>query len=119
MNKISIIIFALFFLIVTTFTYAHPPEEMIFSYDAKNKILSIGVAHQVQNIKKHFVSKINIKLNGKDLIMQNFLNQTNVKVQAVSYAMVDLKKGDVIEVSAVCNQSGELTKKFKIDKINK
>jgi desulfoferrodoxin (superoxide reductase-like protein) len=114
MKKYLIITFGLLFLVVNSIAFAHPPTEIIFNYDAKVKILSIGVAHAVKDYKKHFIKEINIKVNGKGWITQNFLSQTNLDAQAASYAQVDLKKGDVIEVLAVCNLSGQLKKKFQI-----
>ena len=114
MKKYLIIAFSLLFLLVSSLAFAHPPADVIFNYDAKGKILSIGVAHSVKDSKKHFIKEINIKVNGKDWITQDFLSQTNLDVQAASYAQVDLKKGDIIEVLAVCNQSGQLKKKFEI-----
>jgi desulfoferrodoxin (superoxide reductase-like protein) len=114
MKKKLIIAAAVFFLMSGSFVFAHPPTDIIFNYGAKNKILSVGVAHTVKNSQKHFIKEITIKVNGKDWITQDFLSQTNLDVQATSYAQVDLKKGDVIEVLAVCNQGGDLKNTFKV-----
>ena len=113
MHKIAAIIFVLS-LLFNSLVFAHPPEDVIFNYDAKNRILSVGVAHTVENLQKHFIREITIKVNGKDWISQNFTRQTSLDAQAVGYAQVDLKKGDVIEVLAVCNQEGQLKKSFKV-----
>jgi hypothetical protein len=114
MKKKLIIAAAVLFLMSGSLVFAHPPTDIIFNYDAKNKILSVGVAHTVKNLQKHFIKEITIKVNGKDWISQDFVSQATLDVQAASYAQVDLKKGDVIEVLAVCNQGGELKKTFKI-----
>ena len=114
MKKKLIIASVVFFLMFGSLVFAHPPDNIIFNYDGKNKILSVGVAHTVKNSQKHFIKEITIKVNGKDWISQDFVSQATLDVQAASYAQVDLKKGDVIEVSAVCNQGGELKKTFKV-----
>jgi len=115
MKKILTIIFFSFFLILNSLVFAHPPTDIIFNYNAKNKILSVGIVHSVKDSKKHFIKEIDIKVNNKDWINQEFSSQTNLDVQAASYAQVDLKKGDAIEVLAVCNQSGKFSKKFKVE----
>lgn len=115
MKKAIIIISTLFFLAFSIVAFAHPPLDIIFNYDSKNKVLSVGILHPVEDLQKHFIKKINIKVNGKDWIAQNFSNQIKLEAQAASFAVVDLKKGDIIEVLAICNQSGQLKKTFKIE----
>ena len=116
MRKVFLIVAVLFFLMFTCLAIAHPPTDIIFKYDAKGKILSVGVAHSAKDFKKHFIKEIKIEVNGQDWIVQDFLSQPTLDVQAASYAQVDLKKGDIIEILVVCNQAGQLSKKFKIEK---
>ena len=114
MKRFLILILALFFLMLGSPAFAHPPSDIIFNFDSRNNIFSIGVVHIVQDAQKHFIGNISIKLNGNKWLMQNFLIQTNLQTQAVSYVILGLKKGDVIEVTATCNQKGQLKKAFKI-----
>lgn len=114
MNKFLIIV-VLFLLVFSSFVFAHPSADIIFNYDSKAKIISVGIAHSVENLQKHFVKQIIIKVNGKNWISQNFLSQVNPNAQAASYAVVDLRKGDIVQITAICNEAGELTKTFKID----
>ena len=114
MKKNFIIFLGLFSIVLNSLAFAHSPADIVFNYDAKTKILSVGVVHTVEDVQKHFIKEITIKVNGKEWIVQEFASQATVDVQAVSYAQVDLKKGDVIEVLAVCNKSGQLKKKFEI-----
>jgi len=115
MKKFSILISVIFLLMFASYAFAHPPSDIIFNFDSRNNILSIGVVHMVQDAQKHFIGNISIKLNGNKWLMQNFLTQTNLQTQAVSYVVLGLKKSDVIEVTAVCNQKGQLKKEFKIE----
>lgn len=115
MRNFTIATFVFLFLVSCSVAFAHPPSDIIFKYDIKNKILSVGVAHSVKDPQKHFIKEINIKINSKEWIKQEFVSQTNKDAQAASYAQVSLKKGDVIEVLADCNESGKLKKTFKIE----
>lgn len=115
MKKIVAVIFLLAFLIFNTLAFAHPATDIIFNFNAQNKMLSLAVAHAVENPGSHFIKKIIVKRNGKEWIIQNFLSQYNAVAQAVGYVAVDLKKGDTIEILAVCNKGGELKKEFKIE----
>lgn len=115
MKRFLILITVIFLLMFASSAFAHPPTDIIFNFDSKNNVLSIGVVHMVQDAKKHFIGNINVKLNGNKWLMQNFLTQTNLQTQAVGYVVLGLKKGDVIEVVAVCNQKGQLKKEFKIE----
>ena len=114
----KIVIGTVCLLLVTAFasaSFAHPPEAIIYKYYSDTKILSLGIAHDVKNPKTHFVKFVSVKLNGKDLVQQNFLSQTNKDAHAVSYMVVDLKKGDVLDILAMCNMSGELKKTIKVE----
>ncbi|OGX14947.1 MAG: hypothetical protein A2166_03650 [Omnitrophica WOR_2 bacterium RBG_13_41_10] len=115
MRNFTIAVFVFLFLVSSSIAFAHPPSDIIFNYDKKNSILSVGVAHSVKDPQKHFIKEISIRINGKEWIMQKFANQANQSAQAASYAQVSLKKGDAIEVLAVCNESGKLKNTFKIE----
>ena len=115
MRNLTMAAFVFLFLVSCSVAFAHPPSDIIFKYDGKNKILSVGVAHSVKDPQKHFIKEIDIKVNGKEWIKQKFINQANKNAQAASYAQVSLKKGDVIEVLADCNESGKLKNTFKIE----
>lgn len=115
MRKMTGGIFLFFLLLSFALAFAHPPNDIIFKYDKKSKIFSVGVAHSVKNPAKHFIKEIDIKVNRKEWISQKFTSQANSEVQAASYAQADLKKGDVVEVLAVCSEKGELKKTFKIE----
>jgi len=116
MNKLFIgLVSFLFVIAFTSVGFTHPPEAIIYKYYPDTKILSLGIAHDVKNPKTHFIKFVSIQLNGKELLQQNFLSQTNKDAQAISYMVVDLKKGDVLDILAVCNMSGELKKTVKIE----
>ena len=115
MKKFSLLISVIFLLMFAAHAFAHPPTDIIFNFDSRNNVLSIGVVHVVQEAQKHFIGNISVKLNGNKWLMQNFLTQTNLQTQAVGYVVLGFKKGDVIEVTAACNQKGQFKKEFKIE----
>jgi len=115
MKRLLVSISVIFLLMFTSHAFAHPSTDIIFNFDSRNNVLSIGVVHVVQDAQKHFIGIISVKLNGNKWLMQNFLTQTNLQTQAVGYVILGLKKGDVIEVTADCNQKGQLKKAFKIE----
>lgn len=115
MKKFLVAAVFLFVFSLGASAFAHMPQDIIFKYIPDSKILSVGVYHKVNDLNQHFIKRIEIRLNGKELVAQNFLTQTNNNLLAVSYMVVDLKKGDTISIKAVCNQSGQLTQKFIIE----
>jgi desulfoferrodoxin (superoxide reductase-like protein) len=86
---------------------AHPPKGVVLEYDSETSILSISVTHSVNNSSKHYVSKVTVELNGKEIIEQKFKRQTSGEIQEVVYKVIDAKEGDKIAVTAYCNISGK------------
>jgi len=114
MKKVTLIIIGLCLITINTVAFAHPPQDIILNFNAENKTLSIGVAHVVKDSNDHFIKSITIKLNGKAWITQNFSSQMTLFAQAASYTTIDIKKGDLVEVTATCNKTGSLKKDFTI-----
>jgi desulfoferrodoxin (superoxide reductase-like protein) len=85
---------------------AHPPGSITLKYDLPLQLLTIEVQHPVKDAGKHFVDKVEVSLNGKKVIEQKFMSQTDGKVQTVFYKLIDAKVGDTIEVAAGCNIAG-------------
>jgi desulfoferrodoxin (superoxide reductase-like protein) len=86
---------------------AHRPTGVVLDYDSETSILSISVTHSVNNSSKHYVNKVIVELNGKEIIEQKFKRQTDDELQEVVYKVIDAKEGDKIAVTAYCNISGK------------
>jgi len=112
--KKLILLFLIFFTL-SSFAYAHPPSDIIITYDSQSKILKAVIVHNVSNPKAHYISKVDISLNGKDVIEHKISFQDNNLNQTVSYLIPDAKKGDILEVEAYCSISGKLTKEIKVE----
>ncbi len=109
----------LIFLAVCLFTgffsiaYAHPPSDIIIAFNPKTRILTAVIVHNVSNPGSHFIKKVDIGLNGKEIIEHRISRQDNNASQSVSYLIPDVKPGDTLSVEAYCSISGKLEKKIK------
>jgi len=86
---------------------AHPPKGLEMGYDFDSDILSVEIAHSVNDAAKHFINKVVVELNGKKIIEQTFRKQVDGETQQVMYKIIDAAEGDKIAVTAYCNISGK------------
>nr|MBU1328053.1 hypothetical protein [Candidatus Omnitrophota bacterium] len=112
----KIIMFLILSFFVSSVAYAHPPSDIKITYDTKTKILKAVITHNVSDIKKHFIKKVDIGLNGKEIISHVISQQDNNTNQTVSYLISDAKTGDKLSVEAYCSISGKLEKEIKVAK---
>ena len=94
--------------------YAHPPSDIIITFDAKTKILNAVIIHNVSNPEKHFIKKVDIALNRQEIIEHKISRQDNNVSQTVSYLIPDAKTGNILSVEAHCSISGKLKKEIKV-----
>jgi desulfoferrodoxin (superoxide reductase-like protein) len=90
--------------------WAHPPAKIDIVYDAEGKVLAAVVTHPVDNPAAHFIRKINVSLNGEEIIRHEISRQDSANTQTVTYRVPDAKSGDTISVEAYCNLDGKLGK---------
>ena len=94
--------------------YAHPPSDIKITYNSKAKILTAVIMHNVSDVEKHFINKVDVTLNGKEIIEQSISQQDNNISQTVSYLIPDAKYGDTLSVEGYCNISGKLKKEITV-----
>jgi len=104
----------LVFIFVTSLAYAHPPQDIKISYDLETKILKAVIVHNTSNPKSHYIKKVDVGLNDKEIIEQAISKQDNNDAQTVSYLIPDVKKGDRISVEGYCSISGKLKKEITV-----
>ncbi|HNW38951.1 MAG TPA: hypothetical protein PL125_05210 [Candidatus Omnitrophota bacterium] len=104
----SVIYFAL-----SAVAYAHPPSDIKITFDRQTKILQAVIMHDVSNPSNHFIKKVDVSLNGKEIIGQSISRQDNFNTQTVSYLIPDAKEADVFSVEGYCSISGKLEKQLK------
>jgi len=115
MKKTVVFLFFLFFFGVFSLAYAHPPSDIIINFDPKTKILSAVIMHNTSNPDSHFIKKVDIGLNGKEIIEHKISREDNNENQTVSYLVPDVNNGDVISVEAYCSISGKLKKEIMVE----
>ena len=113
MKKIGL--FLLLFILSTSLSaYAHPPPDIKITFDAKTKVLTAIIVHNVSNPTGHYIKKVDVGLNGKEIIEHKISRQDNNKTQTVSYYIPDVKDGDVLSVEGYCSIAGKLEKEIKV-----
>jgi len=113
MKKIVILSGFFVFFVWSAVAYAHPPSDIKITFDPKTKILGAVIIHGVSNPAAHYIKKVDVFLNGKEIIQQEISRQDNFNSQTVSYFIPDAKAGDVFSVEGYCSISGKLEKQLK------
>ena len=104
-----------FFIFWNSIIYAHPPSDIKITFDPKTKILSAVIIHNTSNPGNHYIKKVDVGLNGKEIIEHNISREDNNESQIVSYLIPDVKNGDVLSVEGYCSISGKLEKEIKVE----
>lgn len=96
--------------------YAHPPSDIKITFEPSTKLLKAVIVHNVSNTLNHFIIKVDVGLNGKEILTQKISQQDTNEQQTVVYRIPDAKEGDVLSVEAYCSISGMLEKEIKVTK---
>ena len=89
MRKIALFAAFLIFFAVTSTAYAHPPSDIKITFDPMTNILTAVIAHNTSNPSNHYIKKVDIGLNGKEIIEHTISRQDNNAEQTVSYRIPD------------------------------
>lgn len=100
-------------LLVTATAAAHPPSKIKVQFDPETKTLTAVITHRVSNPATHFINKVDIGINGKEVQALSFDAQETSRQQTISIPLPQAKKGDTLSVEAYCNLSGKLEKSVK------
>ena len=106
--------FLIIFVSMTCVAYAHPPSDIQITFDSKTKMLHAVIIHNTSNPISHYIKKVDVGLNGKEIMTQAISRQDNNESQTVGYLVPDAKDGDVISVEGYCSISGNLEKKITV-----
>lgn len=113
MKRIIMFVMALS-LFAFSFACAHPPQDIKITFDPSAKMLTAVITHNVSNPQNHYIAKVDVVINGKEIIEHKISRQDSNTNQAVSYFIPDLKAGDTVSVEAYCSISGKLEKEIKV-----
>ncbi|MEO0094964.1 MAG: hypothetical protein ABIL66_03635 [candidate division WOR-3 bacterium] len=118
----NLILITILIIAIARISYAHPPSDIVAEFDTTNKILQVTVQHPVRDAQKHYISKIEIELNGKQIIEQESSRQIDNITQKYLFIIPEAKMEDNISIEAYCSISGkkkltslikQLVKKFE------
>ncbi|MCX5821032.1 MAG: hypothetical protein NT047_14165 [Deltaproteobacteria bacterium] len=94
---------------------AHPPKDVVLSYDQAKQTLEVRITHGVSDPAKHFIEKVEIRKAGKTISQTEYRSQPEQTTFVYSYPL-DAAPGDVIEVKAACSVFGSKTEKLTVGK---
>jgi len=113
MKKTAMLVLVIIFATVSL-AYAHPPSDIKITFDAGTKMLHAVIMHDVSSPLNHYINKVDVALNGKEVIEHSISRQDNNDTQTVTYLIPDVKDGDVVSVEAYCSISGKLKKEITV-----
>jgi hypothetical protein len=94
---------------------AHPPKDVVLSYDQVKKVLEVRITHSTKDPASHYIKKFEIKNNGKESGVTDYQSQPGPETFSYTYPL-DAAPGDVIEAKATCNIFGSKTGKLIVGK---
>ena len=112
MKKIVLLLCGL--LVASAAAFAHPPSDIMIQFNEKTKTMTAVIEHRVSNPLTHYIYKVDIGLNGKEINSLRFKKQATNREQFATMPLPGVKKGDVLSVEGYCNLSGKLKKEIKV-----
>jgi len=111
--KRALLICSLLLLISVT-ALAHKAAAQDIQYDKSKNLLTVSFEHKVSNPANHFITKIEIKLNNKDLLEQDSYKQESALGGSFFYKVIDAKPGDKFTLTTTCNKGGKLASTYEV-----
>jgi hypothetical protein len=108
MKRIAVIL-----VLVLGFSFAaaaHPPTDIIITFNLAKSAVMADIVHDSKDITKHYIVQVVVTVNGKEAVKQHAVTQTGNDGQNVMYVIPGLKIGDKVSVDADCSIFGDLTK---------
>ena len=95
------------------FSLGHSPSSMTLTYDNPTQNLTVAITHMVSDPSTHYVENVAIEKNDIEIISMDYTSQPSN--QQISYVyLVNTTEGDILKVTASCNQGGSITKEITI-----
>ena len=93
---------------------ANPPSAIHADYDLLRQELNITVQHPVAKPTEHFIKKIVVFKNGKEIVDKNFEFQTSHRNQTMIPINIAAQPGDRFKIVARCNKFGSKEKTIEV-----
>jgi len=95
------------FVLAVSAAWAHPPELVTVTFDPETRVVRATITHPVNNAGKHYIFKVDVAVNGVEIIEQKISRQSDPMQEKFVFRIPDIKAGDTITVEAYCNISGK------------
>ncbi|MBP1677334.1 MAG: hypothetical protein H6Q20_1893 [Bacteroidetes bacterium] len=92
---------------------ADPAKKVNLTY--QNGKLKIEAIHRVKDVKTHYIDKIVVKVDGKDVKTLALKSQSSNDAETLELVIPEIKKGSKIEVTTRCNEFGSKTGKLTVE----
>ena len=92
---------------------AHPPSDMVLSYNGITKDLQVTITHQVPNPQEHYIREVAVTINGKAVNTSTYTSQPAPDTFTYTYP-VAVSPGDDIEVVARCSLAGSISRNLSV-----
>ena len=94
---------------------ASAPKELLLTYDATARTLTVQITHSSASPEFHYIEKVEIKKDGKTSSATEYNNQPNRETFSYVYP-IEAAPGEVLEVKAICSILGTKTVKLTVNK---
>ena len=96
----------LFLLLSAGAVFATPPKDLKVAWNWDSRTLKVYTAHWTQDVRKHFVEKVEVFVDGKRVEGKTYQRQGDKNGTASSFKLPDLHSGAIVPVRAACNRKG-------------
>lgn len=93
--------------------FANAPKEVLPTYDAAAKTLTVKITHPSSSMTFHYIENVEIKKGGKTLLSTDYKSQPDKESFSYTYP-IEAATGDVLEVKAGCSIFGSRTEKLTV-----
>jgi len=92
---------------------AHGPKEVLLTYDAAAKTLTVQITHSSSSPTFHYIEKVEIKKGGKVISTTEYKNQPDKATFSYVYP-IGADPGDILEAKASCSIFGSKSEKLTV-----
>lgn len=97
-----------------TVALAHPPKNIIVTWDKAQETLQVSAEHTVNDASKHYVLSMTILDGNNQLLIKQYTKQDSLNKFSDSVVLKGMKTGTKLRVQLVCNIMGSTEKSYLI-----
>jgi hypothetical protein len=92
---------------------ANAPKEVLLTYDATARTLTVKITHSSSSPGFHYIEKVEISKVGKTISSTEYKSQPDQATFSYVYP-IEAAPGDVLEVKVFCSIFGSKTEKLTV-----